>query len=420
MGSGVVEGSGFGVVSGGVVPGGVGVLFSGQGSQWLGMGRGLYERFPVFAGFFDEVVAHLDEGLVAVLWGGDEGELERTVWQQQGLFALQVALFRWVESLGVAVDCVGGHSVGEVAAAHVAGVLSLEDACGLVRARAGLMEGLPAGGVMVAVEASEEEVVPLLGGGVSLGAVNGPGSVVLSGVEDEVLEVVAGFEALGRRVRRLRVSRAFHSVLMDPVLGDFRRVVEGVGFGAARVPVVSVGDVGSVDYWVGHVREPVRFVDVVRGMERRGVSTFVEVGPDGVLSGLAAGCVRGEGAAFVPLLRKGRGEEFTAVGALAQLWCRGAGVDWRGVLDTPAPARTGPRDHHQQDQQQDPHQQQDQHQQQEQQGPERGGAEPAVWWDLPTYPFQRRRYWLERTGHDTGVARFGQDPAGHPLLAAVL
>ncbi|MEU3601297.1 SDR family NAD(P)-dependent oxidoreductase, partial [Streptomyces sp. NPDC006798] len=263
------------------------------------------------------------------------------------------------------------------------GVLSLDDACRLVRARGGLMDALPSGGVMVAVEAAEDEVAPLLAGGVSLGAVNGPEAVVLSGVEEEVLAVVAGFEALGRRTRRLTVSHAFHSSLMEPVLAEFRTVAEGLTFHQPRIPVVAAGDVSSPGFWVDHIRDAVRFMDTVRGMEARGVTTFVELGPDRIVSGMAAGCAEGDDTAFVPLAGKDRDETAALVEALARIWVRGGTLDWpRLVADRPE-------------------------------------ARDLV---LPTYPFQRRRYWTEPVyGNADGVgAPSGQDPAGHPLLAAVL
>ena len=368
-------------------------LFSGQGAQYAGMGRELYQSEPVFRSAMDACAAavkdELEPGLMDVLYGNSTHLLDDTRYTQPALFAVEYSLAALWRSWGVEPAVVLGHSVGEYAAACVAGLYSVEDGMRLIAARGRMMSDLPHGeGSMAAILAPLEKVEPTLEAlreWVSVAGLNGPENTVISGRAAEVERISAGLASAGVRVERLRVSHAFHSPLMSPMLEAFAARAGQVEFRAPRVVLVSsltgqpakLAELRDPGYWRRQVREPVRFQQGMETLEAQGRNLFVEIGPGSTLLGMARTCLKSKEQLWAPSIRKAKGDAQQMADSLAALYVRGVEVDWNGY--------------------------------------EAGRGRRRI--VLPTYPFERQRYWID----DTAPAqRHSPAPGEHPLLGRAI
>ena len=382
-------------------PGRLAYLLTGQGSQRPGMGAELYEAYPAYAEGLDEALEQIEPQLERPLRellfakpGSPEAELlNDTTYAQPALFATHLALHRLMGSWGLTPDLLTGHSVGEISAAQISGVLSLPDAARLICARGALMGALPEGGAMLAVQAAEAEVAEAIAGReqeLSIAALNSPASTVVSGAEAAIEAQEAHWQEQGRKTKRLAVSHAFHSPLIEPMAEAFAEVAEQLTYSEPRIPIVSnlTGEILTAEratdpaYWVSHVRAPVRFAEGVATLHSQGATAMVELGPDPVLTAMAAECLPAEerSPALIATLREGRPEPEAAMLALGAAHAAGAKVSWSAFFDG-------------------------------------GEARRAK---LPTYPFQRRRYWLSQAAGGADPASLGLAAVDHPLLGVAL
>jgi acyl transferase domain-containing protein/acyl carrier protein len=371
----------------------VAFLFTGHGSQYVDMGRQLYETQPIFRQAFDQCDAlfgaYLDVSLGRILFsadGADGALLNNMAYAQPALFALQIALAQLWLSWGVRPAFVAGHSLGEYAAAVIAGVFSLADGVKLVAARGRLMNSLPEAGEMVAVFADEATVtaaVAPFAKRVSVAVINGPSNIVISGAKDEIAQVLESLKAQGIKSRKLAVAQASHSPLIDPMLAEFERIAGEITYSEPEIGLVSCltgklaegREVCSAGYWRRHIRQPVRFADALNSLLAAGLGVFVEIGPNPTLISIAQRAVGDDAALWLPSLREKTDEWTQILDSVGRLYGAGVGIDWRG-FDQPYPRHKVA---------------------------------------LPTYPFQRERYWIKPSKRRSDSPR-----DAHPLLGARL
>lgn len=348
-------------------------LFTGQGAQYVNMGRQLYETQPSFRKTLNHcseiLQAYLDQPLFDVLFPtaqNNQSLINQTAYAQPALFALEYALAELWKSWGIEPSIVMGHSVGEYVAACVAGVFSLEDGLKLIAERGRLMQSLQQDGEMVAVHANEAQVRSAIQtyDTVSIAALNGPLNVVISGEREAIQKIVIKLNSEGFKTKKLVVSHAFHSELMRPILAEFEHIAKQVHYAPPKIGLISNltgelnnADVATPDYWCQHVLQPVRFADGMTTLQQRNVDIFVEIGPQPILLGMGRQCFPDDNKVWLPSLRQVDDDWQQMLSSLKTLYLQGVDVDWFGF--------------------------------------DRDYARSRV--VLPTYPFQRESYWLRQT-----------------------